>query len=121
MPNNSQTILSSSTHPGDSSVQTATGEKYQGDGYYSRSDGLHTIQYSTTEFIGTIDILGTLAIEPTDNDWFTISAVSLISENSSSSFYTGNFIYNFVGNYVWIKCKISNWSKGSINSIKLNN
>ena len=43
---NSETILSANTHPGDSTVTTVTGEKFKGDGYYGRSDGFHTVQYS---------------------------------------------------------------------------
>ena len=72
MPGNSVTILSSQVHPGDSSVQTATSDKVKGDGYFGRSDGLHTVQINLTEFSGEIAIQGSLAIEPTDEDWFTV-------------------------------------------------
>jgi hypothetical protein len=51
---NSETILSANTHPGDSTVTTVTGEKFKGDGYYGRSDGFHTVQYSLSGFIGTV-------------------------------------------------------------------
>ena len=52
----SETILSENTHPGDSTtVETVTGEKYKGDGYYGRSDGFHTVQYNINGFIGTVE------------------------------------------------------------------
>jgi hypothetical protein len=63
---NSETILSIQTHPGDSSVQTIRGDKYKGDGYYSRDDGLHTVQLRLTDFVGTIEIEGTLGVDPED-------------------------------------------------------
>ena len=61
MPSNSETILTTQTHPADSTTQTVTGDNYKGDGYYSRSDGIHTVQYSYTDLQGTITIQGTLA------------------------------------------------------------
>lgn len=136
MPANSETILSGQVHPGDSTTETVTGEKYKGDGYYGRSDGLHTMQVNITGFIGRIEIQGTLAVDPTDTDWFTISlggdtaatvdttglittsgiAVVLNYTQSESSVNT----YNFTGNYVWIRAKVSNWTDGTVNSITLN-
>ena len=63
MPSISETILSNQNHPGDSTIQTVTGEKFKGDGYYGRSDGLHTVQYTVSGFEGTIDIEATLATD----------------------------------------------------------
>jgi hypothetical protein len=110
---NSETILSAQTHSGDSTAQSVTGGKYRGDGYYSRSDGLHTAQYSLTEFTGTVNIQATLSIDPTTDDWFTVYTQAY----STSS---GSFVTNFTGNYVWIRAHISNWASGAVNSIKLN-
>ena len=60
MPANSETfnfVISSTnytqlTHPGDSTVTTRTSDKLKGDGYYGRSDGLHSIQYNVNGFLG---------------------------------------------------------------------
>jgi hypothetical protein len=117
---NSETILSAQTHPGDSTTETVTGEKYKGDGYYGRSDGFHTVQVSVTGFIGRIEMQGTLAVDPAEADWFTVSTASLVSIDSSNQFNTGSFIYNFTGNYVWIRARVSNWTDGTVNDIKLN-
>lgn len=120
MPANSETILSNQVHPGDSVKETVTGERYKGDGYYGRSDGLHTVQYNVNGFIGTITMQATLSLEPTDIDWFTVTGTSHISESSDTDFATGSFIYNFTGNYVWVRVYVSNWSDGAIQSIVLN-
>lgn len=131
---NSETILSAQTHPGDSVATTVTGEKYKGDGYYGRSDGFHTVQVSLTGFIGTIQMQGTLAVDPAEADWFTVelgtgtmsvdTTGALAEQNITAVEYTENTTnvksYNFTGNYVWVRAKISNWTDGTVNSIKLN-
>lgn len=131
---NSEIILSSNTHPGDSTVETVTGSKFKGDGFYGRSDGLHTVQVSVTGFIGTIQMQGTLAVDPAEDDWFTVdlgtntmsvdTTGALAEQNITSITYTENTTnvksYNFTGNYVWVRAKVSNWTDGTVNSIKLN-
>jgi|TARA_R110000803_G_scaffold33130_1_gene72663 hypothetical protein len=120
MPNNSENILSSNTHTGDSTVQTVTGASFKGDGYYGRSDGFHTVQYDVTGLLGTVSVQGTLATTPTEDDWFIISSTNHTVSTDTSTDRTGSFIYNFTGNYVWVRAYISNWTDGAVNSIKLN-
>jgi hypothetical protein len=115
---NSETILSSQSHNGDSAVQTVIGDKYKGDGYYGRSDGFHTVQYNITGFVGTIDIQATLAVNPGDADWFTIYTQAYPVVNDEGT--TGSFMSNFTGNYVWVRAYVNNWTDGTVNSIQLN-
>ena len=114
----SETILSAQTHPGDSSTETVTGEKFKGDGYYGRSDGFHTVQYTLNGFIGTVEIQATLAVDPTADDWFTVYTQAYPVSNDEGT--TGSFVTNFTGNYVWIRAYINNWTDGTINKIQLN-
>lgn len=109
---NSETILTSNTHAGDSAVELVVGVKYKGDGYYGRSDGLHSVQYTYNGFTGTIIIQGTLAVEPVEADWFDVHTYSASNETSSK-------IASFTGNYVWIRAKVS-YTDGTISSITLN-
>ena len=130
---NSITILSNQAHVGDSTVQTHTGDKFKGDGYYGRSDGLHTIQINLSGFLGDVQLQGTLAVDPTADDWFTVRLGSgqtidttgkIFNAITSKLEYTANETssktYNFTGNYVWIRAKISNWTDGTVNSIQMN-
>lgn len=110
---NSETILTTNTHPGDSTVVTITGSAFKGDGYYGRSDGIHTVQYDRTSFLGTIKMQGTLATTPTDIDYFDIIS------NTDGTAANGAVIYNFTGNYVWVRTVVT-YTQGSVNSIKLN-
>lgn len=117
MPSTSENILSENTHPGDSTVETVTGAMFKGDGYYGRSDGLHTIQYTLTGFVGTISMQATLAVEPTDNDWFEVYSQSFTPINDEGE--TGSHIENFTGNYVWVRANVE-YTDGTVNSIILN-
>ena len=112
MATTSETLLTINTHPGDSNPETIIGDKIKGDGYYGRSDGLHTVQYTYREFTGTISIQATLAIDPVDDDWFTIISKNIEQETKSE-------IKSFTGNYVWIKAVVE-YTDGTINSIILN-
>ena len=114
---NSETILTSNTHAGDSAIETVVGSKFKGDGYYGRSDGFHTVQYNITGFIGTIAIQATLAIDPVDADWFTVYTQAYPVVNDEGT--TTSVITNFTGNYVWIRSVVT-YTDGTINSIELN-
>ena len=129
----SETILTANTHDGDSTVQSITGDKFKGDGYYGRSDGLHTIQVNLSGFLGEVQLQGTLAVDPTADDWFTVRLGSgqtidttgkIVSAITSKLEYTDNETssktYNFTGNYVWVRAYVSNWTDGTVNSIQLN-
>ena len=112
MPSYSETILSSQTHPGDSTSETVTGTKYKGDGYYGRADGFHTVQYNVTGFSGTVKMQGTLATVPTESDYFDISG----TEETGTE---GSFFKNFTGNYVWVIAVVI-YTDGTVQSILLN-
>jgi hypothetical protein len=106
----------------------------KGDGYFGGSDGFHTVQIDINQFIGTLEVQGSLASSPQESDWFSvelgtnnmsIDTTGLISEeNISSVEYTTATTniksYNFTGNYVWIRAKVSDWTDGTVNSIKDN-
>lgn len=110
---NSEIILSEYTHTlSDSDLDTVIGSPFKGDGYYGRSDGLHTVQYTYTELTGNIVIQATLALAPTEADWFEVHFYSANDE-------TGSRIASFTGNYVWIRAVVD-YTDGTINSIRLN-
>lgn len=121
MPANSETILTQTTHSEDSTIETVFGEKYKGDGYYGRSDGLHTVQYNLTGFRGTVSIQATLAVKPVEEDWFTVysNTYALTGNQSDSTPEKLSNLVNFTGNYVWIRASIE-YTDGTVNSIILN-
>ena len=103
MPATSTIIMSNQTHPGDSTSTTVTGEKFQGDGYYGRSDGFHTVQMNVNGVAGTIQIQGTLATTPADADYFNIAGALYDSTTAGKD---GSFVFNFTGNFTYIRATV---------------
>lgn len=94
-----------------------TGNKEKGDGYFGSSDGLHTVAYTVNEnFIGEVKLQGTLAVDPTDTDWFDINNTTETygypGENSTR-------YANFTGLFVWIRPVLS-IEQGSLHTINYN-
>ena len=112
MPSSSEIILSNQTHAGDSTSTTVTGDKHKGDGYYGRSDGFHTVQYNVSGLNGSIKMQGTLAISPTETDYFDISGTEFTGSD-------GSFSYNFTGNYVWVRAIVV-YTGDTVQSVLLN-
>ena len=136
MPANSEILLPSTTHPFTPGPITYIGDSFKGDGYYGWGDGSHTIQIETNGFIGNIIIQGSLATSPGDGDWinlpllyqdlFSVDTTGLVSKRSTSGIITYNTSntsitsYNFIGNFVWVRAVLTNWTDGSINKILFN-
>lgn len=113
-----------------------TSEKIKGDGYFGNSDGLHTVFWSVAGFIGTIEVQGTLASEPAESDWATIilaapankyivdatGAVTIAGVDSTRYTLetTTSKSYNFTGNFVWLRGRISEFTQGVMNGISIN-
>ena len=99
---------------------TYISDKVKGDGYYSSSDGVHTVAYKATyDFAGSIYMQASLATDPSTTDWFnvvgTTSTYTTLNIRTTS---TVN-IYNFIGNFVWVRGYIS-IDQGTVQSIKYN-
>jgi len=117
-------------------AQLYNSDRIKGDGYFGNSDGLHTVFWSVSEFIGAIEIQGTLASEPTESDWATITLTSptnkYIVDTSGAATIAGvnstrytqqttiSKSYNFTGNFVWIRGRISEFTQGVMNGISIN-
>ena len=125
------TILSTSVF---SNSATLVSEKVKGDAYYGQSDGLHTVVVNLNDFIGTIKVQGSLESTPGDNDWFdidlsdkefTVDVSGLVTKKvqkvlTYGSAETSMRPYNVIGNFVWLRADVSNWTGGTITSIELN-
>lgn len=134
---NSEIILSSTSHPTNDTATSITGGKFKGAGYYGFGQSSHTVEFEITGFVGVLKIQGTLASDPQSTDWFD---VSLLGENSFSVDTTGLVsanntnvkqvthtvantsvkIYNFTGNFTWVRAVIEEWTHGTVNRVLLN-
>jgi hypothetical protein len=116
-------------------------EKVAGDGYFGTGDGNHTVQVSLADFVGVFRVEASIANSPTEADWITVKlaeptvsttqltvlasgAVSqsgnLISNITYTTAETSTKMYNFTGNFTWIRAVATSWTAGTINSILLN-
>lgn len=109
-------ILSATTYDG--SAESIAGEKFKGDGFYGRADGLHTVAYYLVGFLGIIKIQGTLASDPTEDDWFDINDTQF---GDGSTILTENTFRNFTGNFVWIRVAINDFAAGTVSRVLYNN
>ena len=95
-------------------------DKVKGDGYFGRSDGLHTVSYTSSRYFhGTITMQATLASEPVEADWFEVSNTTsrytpLNTRNTSTV-----DLYNFTGNFVWVRGRIA-IDEGTVSVVQYN-
>lgn len=100
MPTKSQIILTNQN------TLSFVGEPYKGDGYYGFSDGLHTVSFHTSSFIGRIFLEATLLENPTTNDWFPISLTPTTKYLEYASQTTDTQGVSFTGNFVWLRASV---------------
>lgn len=135
---NSEIILVSQTHNSlNADPVVVYGDKAKGAGYYGFGHSSHTVEIELTTFKGTIRIQGTLATDPQSTDWFdvnllgennfSIDTTGLVSNNPSvikQIAYTTNTtsvrMYNFTGNFTWVRIVLEDWTHGTVNRILLN-
>ena len=114
-----ETVTTESRDGSTGSVIDYTGfvtDKHKGDGYYSQTDGVHTVAYHVdSTCTGSIKMQGSLSTTPTETDWFDLSSTSFTTDQStlvSSSTFTGNF--------VWVRAKATGITAGSVSKILYN-
>lgn len=117
--NSTSTVVVDYPNTGTSTIVYLSG-RYKGDGYFGGSDGVHTVMYTANpDFVGTITMQATLASEPESTDWFnvagTTSTYTLLNSRSTSTVD----IYNFTGNFVWVRGYIA-IEQGVVSSIRYN-
>lgn len=105
------TVLLSAT----STIGSFTSEPQKGDGYFNYGDGLHTFVFLYDTFKGTVKLQATLALSPTENDWFDIYEIG-----GDSSVFPNPAVYqNITGNFVWIRAT-GTLDEGTIREIRYN-
>lgn len=88
------------------------GEKFPASGYYMSKKDLQTFTWKFTNVTGTLSFQATLAENPTDDDWF-VAHGPIVATHSTENSYA-----NVVGNFVWIRAVVTDFSSGTIQHIK---
>lgn len=77
----------------------------KGDGYFGSGDGIHTVTYSVEQnFVGSINMQGSLVTTPTSEDWFDIANTTATYSQFLST--PLNSYANFTGNFVWVRAVV---------------
>lgn len=119
-------------------AQTYVSSPVKAANYYGLNNSLQTVEVRVTDFIGTVTMQATLASEPLETDWFSVNLTTqgysvdttgLITKARKNQIQFGldypdygllTEIYNFEGNYIWIRAKITAFTAGTLNGIKVN-
>lgn len=81
--------------------------------YYRGRGGLQTVTFSVENFEGTIYLDATLDTLPESATWFN----TFIFDDGSTTPITDYHPVTITGNFVWLRCRIENFSGGTINSV----
>lgn len=97
------------------------GEPIRADAYYGYTDGIHTVQLIYQNFVGGFGIQATLALTPSDEDWFWIRLNpngdtytpyitfpnDLYAPTGNNGGDTGSIATTFIGNFVFLRAVLT--------------
>lgn len=110
-------------NPGNGAPYTVTGNSYPAAAYYLGNRDLQTVNISLTQCTGNIVIEATLASSPTDTDWFKVYELEAnvnAPANSAPKIASNAAMFtNITGNFVFMRCKVVDFSNGGVNFVKL--
>lgn len=117
-----QLVLSAISHgqvypPYDGVNDSFHSANLQGNGYYGYTDGLHTVSYQLSNFVGRVRFQASLATTPADSDWFDLDDTV---QGDGTVPVTGTFFHNFTGNFVWCRAYVDLFSAGIISRVLYN-
>lgn len=123
------------------------GEPIRGNAYYGYTDGIATVQVIYQNLVGGFGIQGTLALEPTAEDWFWIKLnpngdvntpfvpfpIDPYAPTGANGGDTGSMAVTFIGNFTFLRAVLSrdylqpvnidtawqNWQWGQLDTVLL--
>jgi hypothetical protein len=100
----------------DGSSDTAfDGNQQKGVGYYRSRRSTQSVRFQLSEFVGIITIQGTLDADPqADSQWFDV-----YEYGDGSSQETGDFSQALIGNFTWLRARVTAFTGGTITAVTL--
>lgn len=83
-----------------------TGEKFKGDGFYGYADGLHTLSFHFSNFVGRLFVDATLQENPEAGDWFPIDLTINTKYIEASTASTDTVGVTVTGNFVYLRARV---------------
>jgi hypothetical protein len=103
-------------------IAVVTGDKQPGVSYYTSGKTLQTITWKLTAFLGTVVIQASLSENPTtDAEWFPIYNLVCTpgNNNGGTILIPAVSFVNITGNFAWVRAKVTTYTSGTINYIKV--
>jgi len=98
----------------DGSSLEFTSDSVKAVGYYRGRSGISTVIYRVESFIGDITIEATLDADPATATWVPVAD---FGDGSSDSSSTDIYPENVLGNYAWMRAKITRFETGIIDKV----
>ncbi len=99
----------------DGSSQDWSSDPVKAANYYRGQGGLQTIIFSLIGFEGIVHIEATLDSDPAEATWFE----TFVYGDGSSIPITDYHPENILGNFVWVRARVSGFDGGTINYINI--
>lgn len=105
-------LIPETTYSGTANI---TGQREKAASYYPTGTGLQSVLFDVDDFAGTIVIQATLDSDPTaDTEWFDV--YTFPDDSSAITAITSQAI---TGNFTWMRAKVTGFTGGVINYVKL--
>ena len=123
-------LIPQTAYPGPPGTTAAfVGTKQQAAAYYLANRNLQTITWNLGQtpqpqnqngnpvFVGNIEIQASIATAPGgDTDWFNVYSI----DTTPDQYNVQAGFYNLVGNYIWLRAVVTDWTQGPISLITAN-
>lgn len=87
-------------------------------GYYNGCQKTQTVSWSLINVEAKIEIQATIVTEPTETDWVPIHTINAVKDEYNVGLTEATYV-NLVGSYVKIRAKVTGFTQGSIEHVKV--
>ena len=98
----------------DGTTPDFVGNVIPGASYYNGQGSVQTAIITTTNFVGVITLQATLGSIYEQSAWFDVA-----SYGNSEVATSGTTSINLIGNFVWVRAAVTNFTDGTVNSATL--
>jgi hypothetical protein len=108
-----ETVYGTASGNYDGSSQDFYGDVKPAGNYYGGQGNLQTVAYRVSNFTGFITVQATLQTDPLQAAWFDVDVYG----DGSTVIPTDYHPVNVVGNFAWLRVKVTGFDSGTIQSV----
>ena len=111
----STTVYGEASGNYDGSSQDWSSDPVKAANYYRGQGGIQTIAFTVTDFEGMMHLEATLDSDPAEATWFE----TFVFGDGSTAPLTDYHPEAVLGNFTWMRVRVSGFSGGTINSVTI--